>query len=44
MIGVISNMLNLSRVNPYYQEIAYGELVVISVAVSYLRIGARRES
>jgi ribose transport system permease protein len=44
LIGVISNMLNLSRVNPYYQEIAYGVLVVISVAVSYLRIGARRES
>ncbi|MBN1835088.1 MAG: ABC transporter permease [Spirochaetales bacterium] len=44
LIGVISNMLNLSRVNPYYQEIAYGALVVISVAVSYVRIGARRES
>jgi ribose transport system permease protein len=44
LIGVISNMLNLSRVNPYYQEIAYGVLVVISVAVSYLRIGARREA
>jgi ribose/xylose/arabinose/galactoside ABC-type transport system permease subunit len=37
-------MLNLSRVNPYYQEIAYGVLVVISVAVSYLRIGTRREA
>jgi ribose transport system permease protein len=45
LIGVISNMLNLSRVNPYYQEIAYGALVVVSVAVSYLRIGSgRRES
>jgi len=44
LIGVISNMLNLSRVNPYYQEIAYGALVVISVAVSYVRIGARRQS
>ena len=42
LIGVISNMLNLSRVNPYYQEIAYGALVVVSVAVSYLRIGTRR--
>jgi ribose transport system permease protein len=44
LIGVISNMLNLSRVNPYYQEIAYGALVVISVAVSYVRVGARRQS
>ena len=36
-------MLNLSRVNPYYQEIAYGALVVLSVAVSYLRINAGRK-
>ena len=43
LIGVISNMLNLSRVNPYYQEIAYGALVVLSVAVSYLRINAGRK-
>ncbi len=43
LIGVISNMLNLSRVNPYFQEIAYGALVILSVAVSYLRIGARKE-
>ena len=43
LIGVISNMLNLSRVNPYYQEIAYGALVILSVAVSYLRISAGRK-
>ena len=43
LIGVISNMLNLSRVNPYFQEIAYGALVILSVAVSYLRIGGRKE-
>jgi ribose transport system permease protein len=43
LIGVISNMLNLSRVNPYYQEIAYGALVILSVAVSYLRINAGRK-
>lgn len=43
LIGVISNMLNLSRVNPYFQEIAYGALVILSVAVSYLRIGGKKE-
>jgi ribose transport system permease protein len=43
LIGVISNMLNLSRVNPYYQEIAYGALVILSVAVSYLRINAGKK-
>lgn len=43
LIGVISNMLNLSRVNPYYQEIAYGFLVVVSVAVSYLKVGRKRQ-
>jgi ribose transport system permease protein len=43
LIGVISNMLNLSRVNPYFQEIAYGALVILSVAVSYLRIGGQKE-
>lgn len=43
LIGVISNMLNLSRVNPYFQEIAYGTLVIVSVGVSYLRIGGKKE-
>jgi ribose transport system permease protein len=43
LIGVISNMLNLSRVNPYFQEIAYGALVIVSVAVSYLRVGGKRD-
>lgn len=38
LIGVISNMLNLSRVNPYFQEIAYGTLIVLSVGVSSLRL------
>jgi ribose transport system permease protein len=43
LIGVISNMLNLSRVNPYFQEIAYGTLVIVSIAVSYLRISGKKE-
>ncbi|MBE3064689.1 MAG: ABC transporter permease, partial [Spirochaetes bacterium] len=43
LIGVISNMLNLSRVNPYFQEIAYGALVIVSIAVSYLRISGKKE-
>jgi ribose transport system permease protein len=42
LIGVISNMLNLSRVNPYFQEIAYGALIILSVAVSSIRIGFRK--
>ena len=42
LIGVISNMLNLSRVNPYFQEIAYGSLIILSVAVGSLRVGVMK--
>ncbi len=37
LMGVISNSLNMMRVNPYFQEVAYGALIVLAVAVSSLR-------
>jgi len=37
LMGVISNSLNMMRVNPYFQEVAYGLLIVLAVAISSLR-------
>jgi ribose transport system permease protein len=37
LMGVISNSLNMLRVNPYFQEVAYGLLIVLSVAISSIR-------
>ncbi len=37
LMGIISNSLNMLRVNPYFQEIAYGLLIVLAVAISPLR-------
>jgi ribose transport system permease protein len=37
LMGVISNSLNMMRVNPYFQEVAYGALIVLAVAVSSIR-------
>jgi ribose transport system permease protein len=38
LMGVISNTLNMLRVNPYFQEMAFGALIILAVAVSYLRL------
>jgi ribose transport system permease protein len=38
LMGVISNMLNMLRVNPYFQEVAFGSLIILSLAVSSLRL------
>ncbi|MCS7247728.1 MAG: ABC transporter permease [Anaerolineales bacterium] len=44
LMGVISNSLNMMRVNPYFQEVAYGLLIIFAVAISSIRyrwLGAR---
>lgn len=37
LMGVTSNSLNMLRVSPYFQEMAYGALIVVAVAVGVLR-------
>lgn len=37
LMGVISNSLNMMRVNPYFQEVAYGALIILAVAISSIR-------
>jgi ribose transport system permease protein len=37
LLGVISNMLNLMRVDPFLQDIAFGGLIVLAIGVSWLR-------
>jgi ribose transport system permease protein len=34
LMGVISNVLNMLQVNPYFQDITFGFLIIISLAVS----------
>ena len=40
--GVIANALNMMRVSPYYQEVTFGLMIVLAVAVSSLRTRAQR--
>ncbi len=37
LLGVISNMLNMLRVDPFLQHIAFGGLIVVAIGVSWLR-------
>ncbi len=37
LLGVISNMLNMLRVNPFLQDIAFGLLIVLAIGVSAIR-------
>jgi ribose transport system permease protein len=37
LLGVISNMLNILRVDPFLQDIAFGALIVLAIGVSWLR-------
>jgi ribose transport system permease protein len=37
LLGVISNMLNMLRINPFLQEIAFGGLIVLAIGISWLR-------
>ncbi|PIE34206.1 sugar ABC transporter permease [candidate division KSB3 bacterium] len=36
LMGVLSNVLNMLRVNPYFQEITFGALIIVSLAVTTL--------
>ncbi len=36
LMGIISNTLNMLRVNPYFQEVTFGLLIIASLAVSVL--------
>jgi len=36
LMGIISNALNMMRVNPYFQEVTFGILIIASLAVSVL--------
>jgi ribose transport system permease protein len=37
LMGVISNSLNMLQVNPYYQEVFYGLLIILALAISSIR-------
>ncbi len=37
LMGLISNSLNMLRVDPYYQEIAFGVLILLAIGISSLR-------
>lgn len=37
LIGVISNSLNMLRVNPYHQEIGTGAVIIGAIGISFLR-------
>ena len=37
LLGVISNMLNMLRINPFLQEIAFGAPIVLAIGISWLR-------
>jgi ribose transport system permease protein len=36
LTGIISNALNMLQVSPYFQEVAIGGLILVSLAVSAL--------
>jgi ribose transport system permease protein len=38
LTGIIFNVLNLLRVNPYLQQISFGVLIILSIAISSLRL------
>jgi ribose transport system permease protein len=38
LMGIISNSLNMLRVDTYYQEIAFGLLIILAIGISSLRL------
>ncbi|GAK57552.1 ribose/xylose/arabinose/galactoside ABC-type transport system, permease component [Candidatus Vecturithrix granuli] len=34
LMGVLSNVLNMLRVNPYFQDITFGALIIVSLAIT----------
>lgn len=37
LLGVVRNVLNILQVDPYYQDMAFGGLIIVAVAISALR-------
>ena len=37
LMGIIFNMLNILRVDPFLQDIAYGALIILSIAIGSIR-------
>jgi ribose transport system permease protein len=37
LLGVVRNVLNILQVDPYYQDMAFGGLIILAVAISALR-------
>jgi ribose transport system permease protein len=44
LMGLISNSLNMLRVNPYYQTVTFGVLIIASLAVSVLSTYKKKTS
>ena len=42
LTGIISNALNMLQVNPYFQDVAIGALILVSLAVSALSQRGKR--
>jgi ribose transport system permease protein len=42
LMGVISNVLNMLRVNPYFQQVTFGALILGALAVSVLSMYKKR--
>lgn len=43
LMGIISNSLNMLRVNPYFQTVTFGVLIIASLAVSVLSSYRKKE-
>ena len=44
LMGIISNSLNMLRVNPYYQEVTFGSLIIAALGVSLLSTYRKKAS
>ena len=42
LMGVISNVLNMLQVNAYFQDITFGMLIIVSLAISWLSLKLQR--
>jgi len=42
LMGLISNSLNMLRVNPYFQTVTFGVLIIASLAISVLSTYRKR--
>ncbi len=44
LMGVISNVLNMLQVNAYFQDITFGMLIIVSLAISWLSLKLQKLS